>query len=296
MMGDAGLPVEALAAFLRDRAAGATVARIDVASLSAVKTFDPPLHSLLGATVTTSGRYGTFLDIDISGLHLVVHFSRAGWLHWRESLPAAPPRPGGKGPIALRMHLAVDPADSTKGTCGFDLTEAGTQKRLSVYLTTDPQSIPGIARLGPDALSVNREQLTELLRAHRAQIKGALIDQTIIAGIGNAYSDEILHAAQLSPLKNTSKRTDDDLSRLCTAMRTELTEAVVRSVGQAAATLKGEKRTGLECMAKLASHAPSAATRSVRCRSLASRSSTARHVRRMDEVSPTGACPAYSSD
>ena len=237
--------VEALAAFLRDRAAGKTVARIDVASLSAVKTFAPPIQALAGATVTSAGRHGKFLDIDISGLHMIVHFSRAGWLHWRDSLPPAPPRPGGKGPIAVRVHLAVDADDPSAGTCGFDLTEAGTQKRLSVYITEDPRSVPGIARLGPDALDLNPQQLAELLRAHRAQIKGALTDQTLIAGIGNAYSDEILHAARLSPFKNTSKLTDDEMQRLFTAIRTELTDAVVRSVGQAAATLKGEKRTGL---------------------------------------------------
>ncbi|SDI86175.1 formamidopyrimidine-DNA glycosylase [Frankineae bacterium MT45] len=240
--------VEALAAFLRERALDRTVMRIDVASFSAVKTFDPPLTALYGAPITGAGRHGKFLDIDVSGLHLITHFSRAGWLQWRDSLPAAPPRPGGKGPIALRLHLApeFDEATGKDGpVSGFDLTEAGTQKRLAVYLVRDPAEVPGIARLGPDALDLDEAQFAELLRSHRAQVKGVITDQNVLAGIGNAYSDEILHAARLSPFKNTSKLTDDELARLFAAMRAELTEAVQRSVGQKAATLKGEKRSGL---------------------------------------------------
>ena len=235
--------MEALAFFLRERAVGRSVIRADVAAFSAVKTFDPPLSVLAGAEVTGVRRHGKFLDIDISGLHLITHLARAGWLQWRDSLGPAPPRPG-KGPLAFRLHLT--PEFPGGPTSGFDLTEAGTQKRLAVYLVADPLSVPGIARLGPDALAVDREQLAAVLAQHRSQIKGTLTDQAVLAGIGNAYSDEILHAARMSPFKIASKLTDAEVSELHGAIQSVLTDAVARSVGQKAATLKGEKRSGLQ--------------------------------------------------
>jgi formamidopyrimidine-DNA glycosylase len=239
--------VEALAAFLRERAIGRTVVRADPAAFSAVKTFDPPLSALAGASVTGVGRHGKFLDIDVDGLHLVIHLARAGWLQWRESLPPAPPRPG-KGPLAFRLHLA--PEFPSGPVSGFDLTEAGTQKRLAVYLVRDVSEVPGIARLGPDALSVSAAELAALLGAQRAQIKGVLTDQSVLAGIGNAYSDEILHAARLSPFKLAAKLSADEVARVHVAIGEVLTDAVARSVGQQAAKLKGEKRSGLKVHAR----------------------------------------------
>ena len=141
--------VEALAAFLRERAVGRTVVRADVAAFSAVKTFDPPLSALAGQPVTDAGRHGKFLDVSIGDLHLVVHLARGGWLQWRENLSPLPPKPG-RGPLAFRLHLAPEFAGGP--VAGFDLTEAGTKKGLAVYLVRDPRDVPGIARLGPDAL------------------------------------------------------------------------------------------------------------------------------------------------
>jgi formamidopyrimidine-DNA glycosylase len=239
--------VEALAAFLRERAVGRSVIRADVAAFSAVKTFDPPLSAIGGAEITGASRHGKFLDLDISGLHLIAHLSRAGWLHWRDNLSPAPPRPG-KGPLALRLHLAPELPDGP--VSGFDLTEAGTQKRLAVYLVRDPLEVAGIARLGPDALTITRDQLASLLAGQRSQIKGTLTDQSVIAGIGNAYSDEILHAARLSPFKISAKLTAAEIDTLHLAIRSVLNDAVARSVGQRAATLKGEKRSGLQVHAR----------------------------------------------
>jgi formamidopyrimidine-DNA glycosylase len=235
--------VEALASFLRDRAVGRSVVRADVAAFSAVKTFDPPLSALGGAEVTGVARHGKFLDLEISGLHLITHLARGGWLQWRDSLPPAPPKPG-RGPLAFRLHLA--PEFPGGPVAGFDLTEAGTQKRLAVYLVRDPQEVPGIARLGPDALLLTETELAALLTDQRAQIKRALTDQTVLAGIGNAYSDEILHTARLSPFKLAAKLTEAELAALHAAIQGVLTDAVTRSVGQKAATLKGEKRSGLQ--------------------------------------------------
>jgi formamidopyrimidine-DNA glycosylase len=246
--------VEALATFLRERAVGRVVQRVDVAAISAVKTYDPPIAVLTGAYVVDATRHGKFLDLVVASeaagevLHLITHLSRAGWLHWRESLPPAPPRPGGKGPIALRLHLA--PELSGGPVAGFDLTEAGTQKRLAVYLVRDPLEVPGIARLGPDALAVTRDELAALLPGQRAQLKRAITDQSVLAGIGNAYSDEILHTAKLSPFKLAAKLSEDEIARLHDAMGSVLTDAVARSVGQKAATLKSEKRSGLRVHAR----------------------------------------------
>jgi formamidopyrimidine-DNA glycosylase len=233
--------VEALAAFLRENAVGHVLTRVDLASVQAIKTFDPPLAALGGLEVTGASRHGKFLDLDVSGLHLVVHLARAGWLHWRTALPTAPPKPG-KGPLALRAHL--DTGD------GFDLTEQGTRKGLAVYVVRSPSEVPGIARLGPDALVVDREQFAALLAGKSGQLKGALTEQSLIAGIGNAYSDEILHAAQLSPFKMADKLNDAEVVRLYDAMRAVLTDALDRQQGQKAATMKGEKRSGLKVHAR----------------------------------------------
>jgi formamidopyrimidine-DNA glycosylase len=233
--------VEALTAFLADNAVGRVVTRVDLASVQAIKTFDPPLSAFGGLELTGVTRHGKFLDLDVSGLHLVVHLARAGWLHWRTGLPAAPPKPG-KGPLALRVHL--DDGN------GFDLTEQGTRKGLAVYAVRTPAEVPGIARLGPDALAVDREQFAALLGGRSGQLKGALTDQTLVAGIGNAYSDEILHAARLSPFKMADKLSDDEVVRLYDAMRATLTDALERQVGQQAATMKGEKRSGLQVHAR----------------------------------------------
>jgi len=243
--------VEALAAFLRDRAAGRVVVRSDVAAFSAVKTFDPPLTAMNGLQVTGADRYGKFLDLEVDGLHLITHLSRGGWLQWRDKLSPVPPKPG-RGPLAFRLHLAPDPQDEEAGDdiAGFDLTEAGTQKRLAVYLVRDPMDVPGIARLGPDALRVGLEDFAEILHGQRGQLKGVLTTQSVIGGVGNAYSDEILHAARLSPFAIAARLTDEQISTLYDAMRQTLTDAVQRSVGQKAATLKSEKRSGLSVHAR----------------------------------------------
>ncbi|MEJ3658269.1 DNA-formamidopyrimidine glycosylase family protein [Actinomycetes bacterium KLBMP 9759] len=240
--------IEALAHHLREHALYRPVARIDLASMSAVKTFDPPVSALVGRVVTGASRYGKFLSVEFQdkpddGLHLITHLSRAGWLRWHETATATPPKPG-RGPLELRVHL-----DHVGGP-GFDLTEAGTQKRLAVYLVRDPQEVPGIARLGPDALSLSRDEFGELLAGHTERIKTLLVEQTVMAGVGNAYSDEILHTAKLSPYAASGKLKPEQVDELYAALRSVLTDAVDRSVGQKAAELKGEKRSGLRVHAR----------------------------------------------
>jgi formamidopyrimidine-DNA glycosylase len=232
--------VEALAQHIREHGVGRTVARIDVASLSVLKTATPPWTELHGRTVTATGRHGKFLDLDCDGLHLVIHLARAGWLRWAETMSAAPPRPGGKGPLALRVHLGP-PGQGP----GFDLTEAGTKKGLAVWIVDEPAGVPAIASLGPDAMAMTRDEFAGVLEGRSERLKTALTTQKIMAGVGNAYSDEIMHLAKLSPYATAGKLPDEAVDRLYESMRTILTDAVTRSVGQHAATLKGEKRSGL---------------------------------------------------
>ena len=235
--------VEALAGFLRERAVGRVVARVDVAAISVLKTYDPPVTALAGLEVTGVTRYGKFVDIDVSGLHLVFHLSRAGWLRWSDALPATPMRPG-KSPIALRVRLD-DP--DLPGDPGFDLTEAGTQKRLAVYVVRDPLQVPGITTLGPDPLdpAFDVAALAGIVQGSRQQIKGLLRDQSVLAGVGNAYSDEVLHAAKLSPYAIAGKLGEGEIERLWTAMRTVLTDAVEAAAGKPAKELKDAKRAGM---------------------------------------------------
>ncbi|WP_433601275.1 Fpg/Nei family DNA glycosylase [Nocardia sp. CA-135953] len=238
--------VEALAQFLREHAVGAVVGRVDVAALSAVKTFDPPVTALSGRDVSGAGRWGKFLGMECDGLWLITHLSRGGWLRWIDEPSRTPPKPGGKSPLALRVNFFTQEGM----TPAFDLTEAGTKKRLAVYIVDDPKLVPGISRLGPDALEVTEEQFGEILHGASQRIKTAIVDQTLLAGIGNAYSDEILHTAEISPFANTKTMSAETISVLYEAMRSVLADAVQRSVGQDAARLKGEKRSGMRVHAR----------------------------------------------
>ena len=237
--------MEALALDLKGRLDGRAIAKVHVAAFSALKTYDPPLTALEGSFVDDVTRHGKFLDVDASGVHLVIHLARAGWIRWRDEVPALPARPNPKNPLAARV--VVDDPDLDVQP-GLDITEAGTKKGLAIYVVRDPQEVAGIARLGPDPLSddFTIEVLRQILEAEgRKQIKGVMRMQSIIAGIGNAYSDEILHAARMSPFKPANSLEPDDLQTLYDAIRSTLGDAVERSSGLAASELKGEKKSNL---------------------------------------------------
>jgi len=225
--------VDALASFLRERLVGRVIAELEVASISVLKTFDPPLTGYAGLAVTGVDRFGKFLDIDVDGLHLVFHLAKAGWIRWSDRLADTRLRLG-NGPIAMRVRLA--------GGAGFDLTEAGTRKGLAVYAVRDPQDVPGIAGLGPDPLA-DGFTIAPMLEGRRMQIKRLLRDQKVVAGIGNAYSDEILHAAKLSPFALASELDEGEIERLDDAIQSVLTEALSEAHGKAASELKDNKRT-----------------------------------------------------
>lgn len=235
--------IGALVDHLRRPAVGTTIGRVDVAALSVLKTFDSPINALHGQTVTGAGRWGKYLGVQAGPLWLIAHLSRAGWLRWSDKLAAAP-LPPGKGPIALRVHLG------TLGVAPASISPKPGQKRLAVWLVEDPRQVPGIATLGPDALELGPEELAGVLGPHTGRIKTVMTDQKVIAGIGNAYSDEILHVAKISPFATAAKLSEEQLAALHDAVVSVLTDAVSRSVGQGAATLKGEKRSGLRVHAR----------------------------------------------
>lgn len=249
--------VEALALDLGRRLDGCAVVRVDLAAFGALKTYDPPLTALHGALVERVARRGKFLDITAGGLHLVLHLARAGWVRWRDDVPATPPRPGRRQTIAARVVLE-HPAEEND-QAALDITEAGTKKSLALYVVRDPTEVEGIARLGPDPLG--EEFTLEAFRAiladaGRAQVKGVLRHQGTIAGIGNAYSDEILHAARMSPFTPASSLTSEASERLYATVQQVLGDAVERSRGHEASELKREKKSHLSVHGRTGEQCP----------------------------------------
>ena len=232
--------VEALALDLRGRLEDRAIVKVHIAAFSALKTFDPPLQALEGTLVEDVTRHGKFLDISTSGLHLVMHLARAGWVRWRDEVPSTPPKPSTKSPMAARVVL--------DDQSGLDITEAGTRKSLAMYVVRSPSDVPGIASLGPDPLTddFTIDVLRGILEhAGRSQLKGVLRHQGTIAGIGNAYSDELLHAAKMSPFKPANSLSQTELETLYAAIRGVIGDAVDRSRGLAASELKGEKKSNM---------------------------------------------------
>ncbi len=240
--------VEALAGFLRSKATGRVVARAELGSLSALKTYAPPWDALVGGEVTAALRLGKYVCLKVGEVWLVAHLARAGWIHWRERLSPTRLAPK-KGPVACRIGFAEGD--------GFDVTEQGTEKKLALWVVRDPHEVEGVARLGVDPLSAGFDvgALSSILRGAQGQLKATLTNQALIAGVGNAYSDEALHAAHLSPFKLAAKLTDDETVRLHGALVETLGVAVERSRDLGAGELKADKkssmavhaRTGLAC-------------------------------------------------
>jgi formamidopyrimidine-DNA glycosylase len=230
--------VEALTRFLDEKCTGQVIKRVEVAALSALKTYTPPIEALRGQEVAGAARRGKYVGLRAGTLWLVMHLARGGWVQWRDLTPSARARPG-KGPLALRVGLS--------GGGGFDVTEQGTEKRLALWVVSDLADIEGVARLGPDPLEPAFEEadLRALLQGQAGNIKTVLTDQSVLAGVGNAYSDEALHRAKLSPFKAAGKLDATEVTALYAALVGVLGDAVERSLGLPAKGLKAEKRSGL---------------------------------------------------
>lgn len=232
--------VEALVRYLEEQARGRIIERVEVAAISALKTFDPPVDALVGRTITECRRQGKYLELHADPLWLVLHLARGGWVRWYDEMKATKPTKPGRGPLALRVRLS--------GGAGFEVTEMGTEKRLAVWVARDAQDIEMVGTLGPDPLDPSFDVdafATLLAEAGGAQIKKALTDQRLIAGVGNAYSDEALHVAKLSPFRAAGKLSPEEVERLHAALQQVLRDAVERSAGLPAAGLKAEKKSGM---------------------------------------------------
>ncbi|WP_402467801.1 DNA-formamidopyrimidine glycosylase family protein [Isoptericola aurantiacus] len=251
--------VEALVRFLDGATAGRTVVAADVAAIAALKTHRPPVSALVGRRVQGWSRRGKWLvltvdadaraavdaDPDAAGpLHLAAHLARGGWVRRHETAPTTPVRPrlgGSSRGASLALRLRLDDGS------GVDLTEAGTRKRLAVHVVTAPEDVEAIRTLGVEPLSADftAERLGDLLHARNQQVKGLLRDQHAVAGIGNAYSDEILHAAGVSPFALTRSFDDDGVAHLHATVVATLRAAVAAASGRPAAELKDAKRAGM---------------------------------------------------
>jgi len=230
--------VEALTHFLDERVRGRRVDTVQLLSFAALKTFDPPLDALKGRELRGCTRRGKFLALQAETLYLVAHLARAGWVRWRPELEIKPGKLG-RSPLALRVRL--------DDGSGMELTEQGTEKRLSIYVVRSLDDVPGIAELGVDPFGDGFDAATlgRLLAGESGQLKHALTDQRLLAGVGNAYSDEALHAARLSPFRKASSLDAEEVERLHAALLEVLGDAVQRSQGLPLTDLKAEKKTGL---------------------------------------------------
>jgi formamidopyrimidine-DNA glycosylase len=235
--------VQALVEFLDERMRGQLVERCELGAIAALKTFDPPLDDLVGRRVTSCSRRGKFLCLDLDGLWLVIHLARGGWVTWWDSLPTTRAKPT-RSPIALRVGFAA--ADFAPSP-GFDVTEMGTEKRLALWVVHRPEDVEPLATLGPDPLDpgFDAQMLGAILSTASGTIKNALSTQSLIAGVGNAYSDEVLHAAKLSPFKPAAKLSSEEVDRVHSALVAILGEAIHRSSGRSAKELKGEKKRAM---------------------------------------------------
>lgn len=245
--------VESLARWLNGRTGGLLIEKVSVLAISALKTYDPPIESLVGRRVRSWRRVGKFLvcttvpadDPEGEPLFLCMHLARAGWIRWSDEIKKPAKSTLTKGPQALRVVF--------DDGSGFLATEAGTDKRLRVFVVRDPQEIEHVRTLGPEPLSESFtvEAFQAILEANgRSQIKGVLTDQSTIAGVGNAYSDEALHIAKLSPFKPASSLSADEVAALHAGIQLVLLDAIERSAGKPASELKDSKRSGMRVHAR----------------------------------------------
>ncbi len=244
--------VAGLAEFLDEHLQGTSVTKVQIVSFAVLKTADPPFNALEGRTVTGVRRFGKFVSIDTGGISLVFHLARAGWVRFTDSPTDAQLRMG-KGHIAARFAFT-----GPDGPRGIDLTEAGTKKSLAVYVVRDPQDVPGIATLGPDPFTeaFDADMLVEILAGSSQQIKGLLRSQSVIAGIGNAYSDEILHAARISPFATARSLDRETVQVLYDSIHGVLGTALAEASGKPPKDLKDVKRSHMRVHARTGEPCP----------------------------------------
>jgi formamidopyrimidine-DNA glycosylase len=233
--------VEGLSRWLADLLSGRTIYRVRMRSVAALKTYDPPLSALESTVVRGTGRRGKYLALETNGPYLVVHLSRAGWVRWREEIGIR--KPAQRGPLVAEILF-------DQGV--LDITEQGHEKRLAIWVVRSLGDVPQISELGPEALdpALDLAAFAGILQTQAGTVKSVLANQHAIAGIGNAYSDEILHAAQVSPFTRAGRLDEDQIQHLFSALKTILTDAVERAAGLSGPELKDDKRAHFKVHAR----------------------------------------------
>jgi formamidopyrimidine-DNA glycosylase len=204
--------LDVLAENLAARLGGASVSGVRVVSVAALKTFDPPIDTLVGRAVSGAGRRAKYVWLEFQDLRLVMHLSLGGRLVL--------------GPKPASRKIAVLAVDLDDGQV-LSMTEGGTQRRAAVWLVDDVEKVPALAGLGPEPLDPDFtvERLSAILAEGGHTLKGMLTDQRAMAGVGNAWSDDVLHRAKLSPFARPERLDEDEVARLHAALVGVLTEA-----------------------------------------------------------------------
>ena len=207
---------------LARRLTGERLQRVTVTGPNLLKTFDPPLAAAEGARVESIGLIGKRIAFRLEGgLHLLLHLMIAGRLRWKEGAAAAP--------IPRRVGLAA----FRFAAGALILTEQGVKRRAALHLLRGEPALRAVDRGGIDVLAADEQAFRRALLAENHTVKRALTDPRLCSGIGNAYSDEILHDARLSPLKWTSRLTEQETARLHRSARRVLTLWIERLREQA---------------------------------------------------------------
>jgi formamidopyrimidine-DNA glycosylase len=212
--------ITAYLAALEPRILGRTLERVRLASVFVLRTIDPPVSASEGKAVTELHRIGKRIAIGVEGnIWLVIHLMIAGRLHWR---------PAGAKLAGRNALLALDFANGS-----LVLTEAGSKRRAALHMVRGEQGLHEIDPGGIEIFSSDMDQFRTALTAENRTLKRALTDPRLVSGIGNAYSDEILHAAQLSPVTLTQKLKPDEWERLYSATRETLSAWMERLSSEA---------------------------------------------------------------
>ncbi|WP_127819908.1 DNA-formamidopyrimidine glycosylase family protein [Microbacterium sp. CPCC 204701] len=239
--------VEALARFLDDEASGREIRGVDVLEFRTVKTRSMPPPALVGRTVAGAARHGKHVELKLDEGSLVVSLGRHGWMRW---LVGGEPAPAADAPPAL---AALELSDAA----ALQVTDAGTWVSLGLFVVTDPAEVPAVAKLGADPADADftRADFDRALGDRRKQVKAILQEQESVAGIGNAYSDEILHLARISPVAHAAALDEAERERLFDATVVAVREAIEARIGIPIDQLKAAKvaamrvhgRTGEMC-------------------------------------------------
>ncbi|MEI5582548.1 MULTISPECIES: Fpg/Nei family DNA glycosylase [unclassified Agromyces] len=213
--------VQALVEQLGERLSGRAATDVDVVEFRVTKTRARPLPSIVGERVIGVARHGKLVDLSLGSAHLVVSLGRHGWARWAVDAVDPPTDSAGDAPPPPTLvALAFDDGST------IELTDAGDWVSLAAWVVDDPAEVPAVAKLGPDPADAafSRADFDRAFVGRRKQVKAVLQEQESIAGIGNAYSDEILFAARVSPVAHAATLGADELDRLY-----EATVGVIRS-------------------------------------------------------------------